>query len=1389
MAKLRFNWKFALALLLTLTVLAVTAVLTRAWRRSYRAEQGLTLGTQAYQQGQWDQAAQNLGRYLARVNDDVPVLLQYAQANLNIRPRKIGSIQQTIAAYRTILRLEPGNTQAAIPLIDLYLNELNTPGEATLIADKVLAIQDNVAIRISRAKALIRQRSFEDAARELRNVIDDHPDQISAYNVLGNLFREHPDDFPDETPVNYLDQAVANNPDSSLAYINRAIFYLRQGHPDRARTDYDQARQLETTSPQTLLSLAAVAMDLGLLQQTAGYLDTIEERDPANEGLWLRRAQLAQRHGDPQQMRETAEAGLKALGERRWDFLPTAIDLLVDAGQFDRAQQCINELRHADVNVPILYIFEGRIAQQQHRFFAAASCYRKAIANNHNTFTVRSHLADTLISIGDMRGAIQTLREFLGSHPDNHAAHLALGSVLIRNGDYTGAAEQGSLAKQLAPTNLAGHLLYARARLQLLQINETPLDDPAWAEIEHELKRLAEAAPDATPVQLLQIQWRTACQQFQQAGRLLAQLKEKAPSGIQIGLAEANLLQAQGQTAQRADCLHSLIEQFPQESRPVRLLALMLAKSDPDQSQLLLQEAIERIEAPQSQRDLCFVLAALHNARQQPQQALETLQNFSQQWPTDVRIRQALLHLVHTAPNEQAQKWVDEIKTIEGPDGTIWRREQARLWLQAPQFDQHYSQLLVLLKENMRYDPADDETLLLLGAAYQKAQELELAVTTYEQAYERAPDNLNVIVPFVTALNRAQEYVKADRIIHQAAQRKLAHPALSRLKLESFLGQHQIEAGVHLLQSIMQETPENDEVKVLLARLKAQQGQFEQALALLDQTDTEGPAALSADMIRIQIYLAQHKPQKALTRCNQLVTDQHDANAYLIRAQTLIQIGNSKAALADLQIVLDDPATKAPSLLQAGELYTRLNATDQAVKAARQAMDRLPDDLTIKEAGLSILLTAPDTRDQARQLLDEALLSHPAEPGLNVLKARSLLAQGDSNSIEQARRLLEQVTQNTPRHTQAWSLLGTLALQHGQPGEAADLALRGLASSPNDKQLMLLKARAEAVHSPDLAVATLRACHEIYPHDIGVTLELAESYIKVEQPGRAIQLLEPQLEQALPAERPRLQIVLAAARYKTGQKDQATQQLDTLASAMPDSPAPLVTLAKLLAQDQQWGQLQTRLLHWCDDPKCGRRAAKTITSTLAESPHAQARTVRENTLRHLCELEPENLHHCMMIAECLQLDQRFHEACQVYEQVLAKQHDYVVAINNLAWIYCQHLGQHQKALNLANQGLKIKPDYVDLIDTRGVIHSHLGESQKAAEDFARCVQLYPTWAPGRTGSYFHLGQALAELGQTEQATKTFALTLRAHRLFGGLSRDQLNEVHNSQSPPAKGTRQ
>jgi tetratricopeptide (TPR) repeat protein len=142
----------------------------------------------------------------------------------------------------------------------------------------------------------------------------------------------------------------------------------------------------------------------------------------------------------------------------------------------------------------------------------------------------------------------------------------------------------------------------------------------------------------------------------------------------------------------------------------------------------------------------------------------------------------------------------------------------------------------------------------------------------------------------------------------------------------------------------------------------------------------------------------------------------------------------------------------------------------------------------------------------------------------------------------------------------------------------------------------------------------------------------------------------------------------------------------------------------------------------------------------------------------------------------LEMAGRSAEAAELYQQLLKLEPNNVIAINNLAWIMCEKQGKYQEALELARKGLDLAPQYMDLIDTRGMVYYRLGEFSKAVQDFTSCIKLYPNSAPAGVASRFHLARAFAKLGQKDQAINYLKQALDFQSRIGGLSKTELAEA-------------
>jgi len=1390
-----FNWKLAIVLVIGIGVLGVTAFGLRQWQRANRAEQGLVLGNKAYDEQKWEQAASNLGRYLAVEQNDVPALLKYAEAQLKIRPSKLNNIQQAIAAYRAVLRADPNNSEAAMRLTEAYL-EMRLPGEAELIATRQLKINDDPELHRMLALALIGQRKFSEAAAQLKAILQEHPDQILAYDILGQLIEQRPEDFSD-SPARWYNEAVSNNPSSALAYIVRAGFHRRIKDKPKALADLEQAERLDLSDPNVELRLAGEFINADILDKAEEHLAAVQTATPTDQNLWRIWAQLALRSQLQEKMLNVAETGLKELSSQPWDFMPMATELLIRCGRLDRAADCISEMKQKDVSPVTVAFLEGLVAAERGHLFEAIKYWQQSMGLGNTSSQVRLALSSVLSRLGNTQLAVWHLRTLVSERPNLFAGRLALAKLLAQTGDWTEVAEHAATAMRLSPENPEPALLYLQAQMQLLAASSAGENTQMLQDIETKLSALDKATNGGLEVKLLQYQFALQQGNFTDAQALLTQLKRAPasreskdhPSQIRIAMAEVELLTAQGKIDEAISILDKTIEEFPQAIEPVRYLAILLRQGNQEKCEAVIKDALARIDQPITQRRLGLLLAQFYTQWNQKDNAYPMLSALAEKLPGDIPLKRGLLLCEQVIKDPQkAQQLINDIKSLEGEDGWQWRYEQARIWYASNNFEIRYPQIVSLLQENLQANPNDQASRILLATAYDRSGELQLAISTFREGASRSPDDLRVIIPTVAILYKAKEYEEADQLLSRVSQQK--HPQLQQLQLQSYLRHGELSLASDILQDFISNDPNNQAFRFSLALLKTQQAQFDEAGELLEELKAETPNSLPITYAQVQLNIRQDKPEEALRLCDELVNNLNNASAHILRARTYTTLKQIDKAVEDLEQATTIEPNNIEVWIARSEFYRSIGQPDEAIADIEQALSLGSSDIRIQKRAILLLFESGDAEKirQAKALLDQALQTNPEDIELRLFKANSLRIEGTAPAIEEATRILQKITEDRPETSQAWALLGEISLSQGQPSEALDAAIRGLVRTPNDRTLFLLKARAEAKRSPLLAIPTLKMLLELDPNDTQTAILLANTYISTGQPQMAVNLLKAQLvSRAGTQDERRINIALAMALHKNGNKADAQKEFDSLIQSEPDDPSPLLAQVQLLKDDQLWSELSLKVADWCqkypEDSHTPIVIARVLMATedsqgkkIPEDIIRQARKTAEDILRMVLKNDSDSIEAITTLAILLHTIGRSNELVPLYQRVLQLEPDNKIVLNNLAWLMCEEQGKFQEALELTQRGLKIDPIYIDLIDTRGVAYYRLGEFNKAVEDFTKCITLYPENNPAVISSRFHLARAFAKLGQKDEAIKHLTQALDPDNRIGALSDTDLTEA-------------
>lgn len=1409
MAARYFNWKLAIVLFVAAVVFVIAVFGLHRWQKTTKAEQALPRGQKAFDARQWDEAADQLGRYLAVNNQDVSVLVKYAEAQLNRRPVTPGNVQMAIAAYRNALRFKPDDMETAKRLTEVYLDPgMRAYGEAESTAERHLERRDDPDLRRLYAQALWYQRKFDQAVAEAKTVIEKYPGEIPAYEFMAMTAEVRPE-AADRTSEAWFDEAVTKNQESALAYAARANYRLRRGDKDRAMADLTRALACDLSDKTVRLRVIRELINAKAWEPARTQLQALRETDPTEVRLWQTWAELAVESASPDEMSMVAEEGMKSLGGQSWDFMAVAAHLLILSGHLEKADGYLSQMKDKDIRPEQVAYLEGVLAEKQGRVRDAIGHWQRAITlGTPIPEEVYTRIALGLSRLGDVQSAISQLQILLSNRPASQnqtstgaaaqpeyvRARLLLAQLYARVGGWSRVLEQTSQIREASRNSpallLEAALLDLQARTYLLAAaTGTPESErKGWSDIETRVADLDKATEGAMAVKLLGIQVAMIQEKFSEASAVLSELEAKYPSDLRLMLRRAELCTAQGRDDQAKAAFQKAIAAFPQAVEPVRGLALFLdGKNARPECESTIKDTLTRIQDPQARRELDLLLAELYYRWQDKEKQYQWLTDMVTRYPDDIQPRRMLLLCEPVMRDSgRSQKLVDEIKALEGERGSLWRYEQARLWIRSEEFRKAaessgsptplrntsiYAQIVKLLQENLLTNPEDQASRLLLAKVYETAGEQQLALTTYREAFDRTPNDTQVAVWLITALNKANEFDKAQEILDKLAKQDLVAPDLQRLQVDSDFRRGDLTSASNTLQRLVEQDPNDTTLRLSYARVLVLRKEFAKAEAILNDLRAKQPDSIPVVRAQIRLYVQQGNTDKALQICNELVDKLHNAAAYLLRVEMYVDLQRTDKALEDLeQAIALEPQSVGPWEARA-RIYTAMGRTAEAIADTRRALALAPRETRIQKLAITLFMASGKQTllKEAEDVLDKAMAeqagsSEKKDPELVVLKSQLLMMRGTGPAVEEARRLLRQVTTDYPKYARGWQTLVQLEIQQEEPGRAMDYATRGLAHNEEDKQLLLLKAVAEKRLSPSVAaLTTLPSLAARYPDDVGILIEWADAYARADRANKAVELLSGKLDKFGGTARRRCEIALAAALYADQQREKAKTLFETLIAAEPNDPTPVMTLGQLLRKERRWTEVNQLVNLWRTTNPKDAETATNMARILAGSGDREALQMAEDQLRMILDPNPQSVPTLLLLGMLMQDAGRDEEATKLNRRILSLDPNNVIAINNLAWLLCESPSSSpemmRESLQLADRGLTLVPDYMDLLDTRGVIHYRLGNREKAEADLRKCLELFPANSPQSASPQFHLARVYAVMNRKTESLEHLKLAL------------------------------
>lgn len=1370
------NWKLVLVLLIGLTAIGVTVFGVRHLNRTHRAQEGKVKGLEAFQQRRWKQAASYLGQYLVIHPNDAEILYKYGVAQSRITPPRRTTIAAAINALRAALRNAPLHRQTVLDLAALYL-QTNLPAEAELTVQRYLQQRpDDAELMCVLARAQLALKKYQDVANLMQELLQKQPAYVPAYVILSNLAEEK-SDATEKTAIDWLNAAVQAAPDQAEVYLHRARYYLRTGKISLAIDDLNAAKQRITDENIKQIELAGLWLEVGDRQMAGMLLDKAADKWPTEFDVWMFKALLAYRTNDPQLALATAEKGVTHLAPDELAFLPFAAELWLIGGQPDKAKMAVDRLRKEEFDAGVVYFLEGLVARYRNDLTAAMAAWREAFTQGYNQEALFINIAQCALELGDRATAIETLRRYLSRNPRSAEAAALLADTLAQVNDWRQAASVAAAALQWRPDHLRLQQIYSRCRIALAAT------DPRGRRHTGELMEKLLADSGQVEDYLLAIRIAVEQKDWKKAQARLDAAVRKHGRQVSLDIAQTQLLLAQQRRLEAIQQIQQTIDQYPLLSDPVIFYATLLVEDKQYvQAEQVLSSAAVKMDAQHRKRCL-MALADVYVRQQQKDKAIALLEQLAGEFGQDILVRRQILDLSRDwRTTEALQRWVDEIKSIEGQQGRLWRIEQVQLWLADKRFENFYAQAITLMNENLKANPDDKQSLVLLAMCHQQTGRQQLAVTVFRDALSRHPDDADLAAATLSAMYQAQMYRQADQLLAELMAAGHTDPRLVKLQLQSHLEQGRLDNAQQMLEKMAAESPDDVTAKLSLAVLKTRRGDFQTAGQILNELKSAMPDSPNVRAAIVDWYLSQRQTHQALNECEEFVQSYDGLAARRLRAQARLAAGLLNEALSDIDWIYQQSDTAAQTALVASQLYRQAGQKEKALQAVQSALKLSPDDFEVQKQAVLLFLEQTPPIPTAAELLEKALKQQPRDGLLRVKKAQLLLEDGSLQAALQGVEILNAVVADFPKLQEAWVLLTQWYLYNRQAGLAMDTVLQGLSNLPEDVPLLILKARIEAQRSSVLALATLEPLvkrHADNPALVEFYGQILAQSGKTQQAAAALSdwlqwAQERQIEPDM------LPITLMDLLYRAGQEQKAEELFNQLQADPKHSLAAVLRRLGILADQKRWDDFLAVFTGWYSQygQEQGGIAVLSATQALIEISAPEALKIAQQVVDTVKAKEADNPDLLLAQAIVSDLTGNKEQAIQTYRRLLNFKREHVIAMNNLAWLLCEQKQDLQEAKALAEKGLEIAPHYTDLIDTYGVILYQLGDYQAAVEQFRKALDRYRDTQPQKTATTYRLGLALEKLDKKEAAKVEFLKALDLDQKVGGLQPEEKDDIKN-----------
>ena len=1150
---------------------------------------------------------------------------------------------------------------------------------------------------------------------------------------------------------------------------------------------------------------------------------------------FLLASELMLRSADKTEGVSLAKETMTVLKEKRHliRVLPNAIRLYVAAGNASDARQCLDEYidimysqqRQTESRLGLAYL-RALVAKAENDSYAVIDAIQPAIITDTSHPELWGLLAEAFIRTDQTRRAINALIQYLRIRPRDAEVRQQLTKEYLKLRDWSNALRTAQLAESQDPTKIILTLLRIEASINIVAEQQEEVVTVRRQVFENELNELTQLRkehPERVEIYILQSMIAYYLDDPNTAEKELKVAIDECEESLRAEMQLSRFYYRSKRIAEAINNCQSACVNHPEVAEPWLFLSdLHVANKNYDSARSCLEQAQDAVVGRWEKRSVSMKLALLELTHVDGDRAMgrSILSQIAAQDKREVRARTLLLGISEVRQDrEKVKQLIDELREAEGESGLRWRLYQSAMWLVSDQWRSKQQDISAHLQYCIDSDPAWSYPPLLLADMYGKLQDTGRVENIYRQALARNPSATDIVDRLVTLLEQQGRFSDAETVLQQSETNSRftsARHAILSIRAGEF------SRAIEELELRVSNDDRDANSRILLARLIYWQDKdVDQALAYLDEAEAITSGSIAITAARVSILRAEGNAEDAQRILNDYVAKQNVFGAYMMRGAYFANEGEFKRAEQDYRKLTTFTEQGPIGYELLSNFYGRNERLDKAVETLEEGLNAYPEDLRLKRRLMKTLFLQGPTQDRQKALgilaeLEEQL---PQDPELMKFRAVQILEESTPQSLKAAREKLENVVKLEPTAVGAHLMLIGIAMQEQDYESARDYAIRAIGSNPNSLPLLSARSRAELalentqmagqlahlvlqkdpnnIESRDVLVAAalsskdrnlLEEARTLLESAIGrdskdekLLISRARVLAAMEIPQNAIPELEAYCQSKEGSSSINAIVTLADLYRLSGDMEQADQRIKQAEQINPNNltviHARFVWLLTQNRLEELEGISAVYISAKEQNPTTFIRAASALVSL-------DSMTLKKEGLKlyeHVVTLSPTSKDARLGLAFSLYQTGNAERAENIYQELLKLYPNDVQILNDLAWILQEHYHRYPAALELANRALRIKPDDLYVLDTRGTILSNMPDRlAEARKDFERIVELSSPDTRQMAKALLQLGRVCVRLNDVDQAKQHLKEALEIDQKINVFTPEERTEISRLQ---------